>query len=1007
MSQDPHTATVQQHLDVLKKHIHKVLKDALPKICSGSSNWWDVMVRGVRMRGSQTLDIQEGKIKTLGKLDLVSLCHVLKHQLRPVLEHIQSHDEQHIAYITCEAIINLRNQISHQGVDSAMMAEDTLAALLNIKKLGTLLHLPSAQSVVLDQDIQQITIELSGIPQTPPAPVTTVKGESPPKNIPNTRSSEDERLPGIPDQGISLQLLTPNSEMSGSLEAALAETTFVGIDFGTSTTVASRVFIDPETKILKTQPIPIRQKDTTGRTIDNHLLPTCVCWHDGQLLVGEGAAALKSELSQGVDIWSSFKMELGIDLGPKYYRSKLDGKTGPVEIRKPQDVATCFFQFLREQIETWVKDQGLPEHIQYAVSVPASFEPNQRLDLCRVMEAAGIRVHNNNIIDEPNAAFISYLLDTLDAGDGILKAFGDRARKVMVFDFGAGTCDISVLDVGCEGDRLISRNLAISQFRALGGDNIDRCIARRILWPAMRDAANGEDHIRSVELEQVILPRLHPAAEQLKIQCCKWLSQKGQGGRASSYADSTRSLSTGPVKPTVIRKTQLSLDTPQINIAEFFGIMEPFLDQENLEPGRDDVISVFEPVSNALKKAEISHEQLDMVLFIGGSAQNPLVQEAISRYVGRFVECIVGRDVRTPVSRGAALHSLAWNGLNMQFIKPIISESIYIVTRGGLLHPILSAGTPIPTPEIEFSDSLIVAGDGQSKIELPICVSNEKKILHVIELSAKTGSSFHSGDRITVSCHLDENKLLHVSAKLGAVMAQAKVTNPLANESLTPEETRRLLARQRLNESIVAGRGKPEPSVLEEFAKACADSGFHLEAAESFEGLERISARHKTPENATSICFHYGRSDKTSLSDEWAEISYQRRPNWVSAFNLAITMRTRGNAEKSLGLLEEARDMSPDNPVVMEALARQYQIHGRAKESEAAYDKARAGFKDWIARDTMDRYDIERAVRVAKYFKDSAMELALEKLRARLSAIPQVFDEENLAASTAQSQRTH
>lgn len=1010
MSHNHQTAIVQHHLDVLKKHIHKVLKDTLPKICAGSADWWEIMVRGVRMKGSQTRDIQEGNVKTLGKLDMVSLCYVLKHQIRHVLEQLKSHDEQRNGFLTCDAIINLRNQISHQGIDDVMSPEDALHGLTNIKKLGILLLMPAKDLAAIDSDQQVIALQLAGILESPPVPsADSMKEEGDAQNPSPSPfpASVDERLPVQTDQGISLHLLTPDTEMGASLQKALSESTFIGIDFGTSTTVASRVHFDPKSQSLKTEPIPIRQKDATGRTIEGHLLPTCVAWHDGKLFVGEGAASMKAELTPGVDIWSSFKMELGIDLGPKYFRSKLDGSVGPVEIRKPQDVATCFFEYLREEIEAWVASQGLPSHIHYAVSVPASFEPNQRLDLCRVMEAAGIQVHNNSIIDEPNAAFISYLLDTLENGDGIVKAFGDRERKVMVFDFGAGTCDISVLDVSCADNRIISRNLAISQFRALGGDNIDRCIARNILWPAMQESVSTDVHIRSIELEQVILPRLLPAAEELKIQCCKRLTLQSQGGNVFAFENSEEVLTAGPVKPTIIRKNRLSLGKPSMTIAQFFKIMEPFLDPESNTTTQEDVISIFDPITNALKKAAISKDQLDMVLFIGGSAQNPLVQDAIARHVGRFVECVMGRDVRTPVSRGAALHSLAWNGLGMQFIKPIASESIYIVTRGGVLHPILAAGTPIPSPEVEFTDSLIVADDGQEKIELPICVSSETKILHVIELSANGGNGFQSGDRITVSCHLDENKLLHVVAKIGTVMARSTVTNPLANDSLTPEETRRLLARQRLNESIVKGGGKPEPSVLEDFARACADSDFHLEAAESFEALERISKRYETPDNATSICFHYGRAGKSNLSDEWAETAYRRRPTWVSAFNLAITMRNKGKSEKALGLLEEAKQLNPGNPIVLEAYGRECRTQGSEAEFESAYKEARTGFKQWLSAGNMDRHDIERAVRIAKHFDDKIFDRELDALRVQLSDSGRIFDENNLAASTNQSQRTN
>ena len=1009
MSAPSKSINVQGHLDAFKQHLYLVLGESLPAICSGSDDWWQILVRSAYIPGSQGKQVKTQKITELGKLDLVSLCGVLKHNWRNLIQHRGIDDDQRVGEVQCDVLINLRNQLSHMGAAPTFSHEDTISALLSLKKLSQLLDAPAALLKGIDRDLQIAMSALKGDsePQVPQGSAPPSPPPAPPPPSFTQMEIQDLPMPPPDDQGIPLEFLTPNGKMQEKIEAALANGTFVGIDFGTSTTVASRVFLDSKTGALKTQPIPIPQKDISGRTNEDHLVPTCVCWSGGQLLIGQGAAQLKPERSHGVDIWSSFKMELGVDLGPKYYRSKLDGHTGPIAITKPQDVATCFFRYLREHIEAWVAAQGLPATIHYAVSVPASFEPNQRLDLCRVMEAAGIQVQDNGIIDEPNAAFVSYLLDTLDVGDGVLKAFGDRTRKVMVFDFGAGTCDISILDVGCTEDRLISRNLAISQFRALGGDNIDRCIARQVLWPEMEKACLGNEHIRSNELDQVILPRLQPAAEQLKIQCCKWLSMKTQRGNVSAYENSEQPVSVGPVKPTVIRGVRLELGAPGITIGKFFEVMKPFIDPDAGETDEADVISIFEPISNSLKKAAIAKDDLSMVLFIGGSAQNPLVQDAVGRYMGRFVECVVGQDVRTPVSRGAALHSLAWNGLEMQFIKPITSESIYVLTRGNNLHCVMPAGTPIPSPEVVFTDALVVPGDHQSRVELPICVSSASKILHLMELSASSSEPFRAGERITLTCRLDENKLLHVTAKLGAVMTQASLTNPLANESLTPEETRRLLARQKLNESALSGGGKPEPSILQEYAKACAESGFHLEAAESFDSLERISKSYATSSNATSICYHYARANKDALSDEWAEKSYKRKPTWVSAYNLAIAMRTKGLKDKALSLFEEALTMDPENPSVLESLGREYIARGAKDKGEAILKRAHGEFKRLIRLGDLEKDDMGRAMRTARYFSDQAMLDELAKLKARSAATTPIYDEENLAASILNQPRAH
>jgi len=787
----------QQHLARFQEFLNQFLGEALPRICSGGGDWWEILVRSARLEGGQKSRIKRGQIRELGKLDFVSLCCVLKHNWKAVCKSLGCVSEGREGDLHCDILINFRNRLAHQGAESQLNPGDNLQALLALKKLGEILGAPRDLLDDVNADILEEMRREAGAGDSGSA-------DQPPEATPETRPAPPE-LKIVPkgDQGISLEILRSEGESREMLEAALKETTFVGIDFGTSTTIASRVFLDPEKGILTSEPIPIPQEDRLGRIVEDHLVPSCISLWEGKLLVGSGAAELKPELSLGVNTWFSFKMELGVDIGPKYSRSKVVGQDGLPEFRTPQDVAAYFFAYLREQIERWVGKNNLPENIRYAVSVPASFEANQRLDLGKVMSKAGIDVAENSMIDEPNAAFVSHLMNSLLVGKGVLAAFCEKDTNILVFDFGAGTCDISVLQVGCKNNRLVSRNLAISQFRALGGDNIDRIIAKNVLWPMIESACVPEgDYIRSAELEQVVLPRLQPAAEQLKVQCSKWIASRAQGGDVSIYRDSDEEIETAPISPIRLRKMRLKLDRPAIKLKEFFKLMDPFLAPDTPKHADPDVISIFEPINNALAKAEIAKDELDMVLFIGGSAQNPLVQDAIQNYFGRFVECVVGRDIRIPVSRGAALHSLAWNGLEMQFIRPITSETIYILTVGGFLHPLIQAGSPIPSEDVAFTDNLFVPKDNQKTVQLPICVSSESKILHTLELKSNEGGGFQAGERITVSAHLDENKLLHVTAKIGQTMVESTLVNPLANTPLTPEESRRLTARQKLGSEI-------------------------------------------------------------------------------------------------------------------------------------------------------------------------------------------------------------
>ena len=108
----------------------------------------------------------------------------------------------------------------------------------------------------------------------------------------------------------------------GDFSGISGNKTFIGIDFGTSTTVISIATYDVTRKILNVSPLRIQQLMEDGTVYEGEKLPTVIAWYKNHILVGEGAAGLKYILERGKDIWYSFKMEIGEDLGAKYYNSQ-------------------------------------------------------------------------------------------------------------------------------------------------------------------------------------------------------------------------------------------------------------------------------------------------------------------------------------------------------------------------------------------------------------------------------------------------------------------------------------------------------------------------------------------------------------------------------------------------------------------------------------------------------------------------------------------------------------
>ena len=332
-------------------------------------------------------------------------------------------------------------------------------------------------------------------------------------------------------------IITMNSLLPLRQNLPTQEKTYVGIDFGTSTTVVSIAYFDRATLNIKVDTIPIEQKMEDGAITTSLLVPSVIALYNNCLLVGEGASYLKYTLPRNEWIWYSFKMELGEDI--HYYNSKLQA-ANEFSINSPKDAVAVFFMYLKGQILKYCESNGINTNIEYAVSIPASFEANQRKDLIEALDRNGMTIAKQSLIDEPNAAFLNYIHESATIVD-------DRQRivvqntynpKVLVFDFGGGTCDISVLEIGKGANGFYSKNLSISKFSKLGGDDIDRYIAYHYLMPQLLKA-NGKtaDDFRIPD-KRHISTQLMKIAEQLKILVCKDIANMMGGMKLPALKDS-------------------------------------------------------------------------------------------------------------------------------------------------------------------------------------------------------------------------------------------------------------------------------------------------------------------------------------------------------------------------------------------------------------------------------------------------------------------------------------
>lgn len=705
-------------------------------------------------------------------------------------------------------------------------------------------------------------------------------------------------------------------------------TTFVGIDFGTSTTVVSIAVIDKTTKEIRTEPIWLNQKLYDGVVMSSEKIPTVIAWYNQQLLVGKGAADLKYQLKKGINVWYSFKMELGEDLGSKYYSSELD-RNSDFPILNPKDAAKVFFQYLKAQIDRYIKINSLPLNAQYAVSIPASFEANQRKELIYALEQNEISINKQSLIDEPNAAFLSYVQVSSLEKTPLTIPEGDNP-KILVFDFGAGTCDVSIIELGKNLNGIYSKNLSISKFEKLGGDDIDKLIAIDYLFPQLiKESGKNKEEFRTPEKNRIVT-QLLKAAEQLKIMICENIALQMNNRILPITATSKDYVSVGYRIEVDSRKGLLTLTEPKLSYSEFNEVMRAFLKTTALvhfksKHVEDEFATIFSPIQTALKKASLSPKEIDYVLFIGGSSKNPYVQAALKEYF-KESELLIPRDLQTHVSSGAAIHSLVFNGFGKNIIQPITSEPFLVITKDETLKVILKAGTHIPCDLIVIDD-LVTYQDGQQSIELPICLGNINKLLYNIKIVCGSPQGFKRNTPVKLELEITTDKLLLARASALNQSVFVEPINPFANKELTTEQRIVLKAERQANLEAEQNGGKPTKQGLETLYKAYEKVNNNLRAAET---LELLNELYPSIYNYNQIGIFYSNAGYEEKALEFYEKGYNADKNATTAFNYAHQLKYK-DKEKFKDILEESLRIEPDMPHSLYELGR---LHKKEKNPE-------------------------------------------------------------------------
>lgn len=422
--------------------------------------------------------------------------------------------------------------------------------------------------------------------------------------------------------------------------------------------------------------------------------------NDGKRLVGENAK--RQAVTNPLNTVASIKREMGTA-----YRKNINGKD-----YSPQEISAMILQKLKIDAEAYLHEPVT----EAVITVPAYFNDAQRQATKDAGRIAGLNV--KRIINEPTAAALAY---------GLENSYG---QKIMVFDLGGGTFDVSIIEIG----NGVIEVLSTSGDNHLGGDDFNEIIAKYIVDEFRRIEGIDLSH------DQVAMQRINEAGEKAKIELSTMIT-------TIVNLPFITNTSSGPKNLEV-----------EISRAKFNELTKGLVDR------------VVIPMQNALNDARLTPQELNKIILVGGSSRIPAVQDKIKEITGKEASKSLNPD--ECVAQGASIQGgklsgdIAATGNFDVLLLDVTPLTLSIETMGGVATPLIERNTTVPT---SHSQIFTTSANFQTQVEINVLqgerpLAKDNKSLGKFKLK-KIKRAMRGVPQIEVTFDIDANGIVNVSAK--------------------------------------------------------------------------------------------------------------------------------------------------------------------------------------------------------------------------------------------------